>query len=213
MSGMELNKGKIMKIYFIRHSESQDDLINCYGGASDWDLTENGALKVEKFEPTFSKLGVEKIYVSPLKRAYKTAEILNKNTSVEIEKVFTLHETNHYGYLTGLEKNLAKELFGYLLEMPQYQNASYYNRKCMPGGETPDKLDKRVNKTIKQIIKQSKGLNTIAIVTHGGVLRSVFKSVLKINKKILDISDVACAEVDFNKGKFNVIKTNGFKFE
>lgn len=202
-----------MKIYFIRHSESQDDLINCYGGASDWDLTDNGALKVAKFEPTFANFNVEKIYVSPLKRAYKTADILNKNTKVKIERVFDLHETNHYGYLTGLEKNLAKELFGYLLEMPQYQNASYYNRKCMPGGETPKQLDARVNKTIKQIIKQSKGLNTIAIVTHGGVLRSIFNSVFKDNRKILDILDVAYAEVEYNKGKFKVVSTNGFKFE
>ncbi len=202
-----------MKIYLIRHSESQDDLINCYGGASDWDLTENGAKKVEKFRSTFEKFGVQKIYVSPLKRAYKTAEILNKKNGCPIEKVFELHETNHYGYLTGLEKNLAKELFAYLLERPEYQNASYYNRKCMPGGETADELDKRAKKVMKYILKASKGLDTIAIVTHGGVLRSIFQAVLKDKRKILDIKDVACAELDFEKGKFKIISTEGFVFE
>ncbi len=202
-----------MKIYLIRHSESQDDLINCYGGASDWDLTENGAKKVEKFRSTFEKFGVQKIYVSPLKRAYKTAEILNQKNGCPIEKVFELHETNHYGYLTGLEKNLAKELFAYLLERPEYQNASYYNRKCMPGGETADELDKRVKRVMKNILKSSKGLDTIAIVTHGGVLRSIFQAVLKDKRKILDIKDVACAELDFEKGKFKIISTEGFVFE
>ena len=202
-----------MKIYLIRHSESQDDLINCYGGASDWDITENGVKKAEEFMPTFESLDIEKIYVSPLKRAYKTAEILNRNTKVPIKKVFDLHETNHYGYLTGLEKNLAKELFAYLLEMPQYQNASYYNRKCMPGGETADELDKRSKKVIKQIIKDSKGLKNIAIVTHGGVLRSIFQVVLKDKRKILDIKDVSFAEIDYSKGKFKLLRTQGFEFE
>ncbi len=202
-----------MKIYLIRHSESQDDLINCYGGASDWDLTDNGVIKVEKFRPTFEKLNVDKIFVSPLKRAYKTAEILNKKTNKPIEKVFDLHETNHYGYLTGLEKNLAKELFAYLLERPEYQNASYYNRKCMPGGETADELDNRTKNVIKQILKQSKGMNSVAIITHGGVLRSIFYEVFKDKRKILDIKDVACAEIEYSKGKFKVLNTDGFIFE
>ena len=202
-----------MKIYLIRHSVSQDDLINCYGGAADCDLTENGAKKVEKFSPTFEKFNVEKIYVSPLKRAYKTADILNKKTNVPVERVIDLHETNHYGYLTGLEKNLAKELFAYLLERPEYQNASYYKRKCMPGGESADELDKRSKNVVKQIIKESKGLNTIAIVTHGGVLRSIFQTVLKDKRKILDIKDVACAEIEYSKGKFIINNTQGFMFE
>ncbi len=202
-----------MKIYLIRHSESQDDLINCYGGASDWDLTEGGAKKVEKFRPKFEKLGVQKIFVSPLKRAYKTAEILNKKIKCPVEKVFDLHETNHYGYLTGLEKNLAKELFSYLLEKPEYQNASYYNRKCMPGGETADELDKRTKNVMKNILKESKGLEAIAIVTHGGVLRSIFLAVLKDKRKLVDIKDVACAEVNFSHGKFEIVSSEGFVFE
>lgn len=169
--------------------------------------------KVEKFRPKFEKLNVEKIFVSPLKRAYKTADILNKKTNVPVEKVFDLHETNHYGYLTGLEKNLAKELFAYLLEKPEYQNASYYNRKCMPGGETADELDKRAKNVMKFILKESKSLNNIAIITHGGVLRSIFQTVLKEKRKLLDIKDVACAELEYSKGKFIIKNTEGFVFE
>lgn len=202
-----------MKIYLIRHSESQDDLINCYGGASDWDLTENGAKKVELFRPIYEGFNIQKLYTSPLKRAYKTAEILNKNKNVEIEKVFDLHETNHYGYLTGLEKNLAKELFGYLLEKPEYQNASYYNRKCMPGGESADDLDKRVQNVFKNILEDSRNMQNIAIVTHGGVLRSFFFSVLNDKRKITGIDDVAYVELDYSNGEYKVIRTDGFVFE
>lgn len=34
-----------MKIYLIRHSESIDDIENCYGGIADFELTENGKTK------------------------------------------------------------------------------------------------------------------------------------------------------------------------
>ena len=202
-----------MKIYLIRHSESQDDIINCYGGASDWDLTENGAKKVEAFRPIYEKFNIQKVFTSPLKRAYKTAEILNKNTNVKIEKIFELHETNHYGYLTGLEKNLAQELFEYLLKKPEYQNASYYNRKCFPGGESADMLDERVQNVFNKIVKTHNHLQNIAIVTHGGVLRSLFFNVLNEKRKILEIKDVAYAELDYNNGKYNIINTEGFIFE
>jgi broad specificity phosphatase PhoE len=202
-----------MKIYLIRHSESQDDLVNCYGGVSDWDLTENGAKKVELFRPTCETFGIEKFYSSPLKRAFKTAEILNKKTQAPMEKVFELHETNHHGHLTGLEKNLAKELFAYLLEKPEYQNTSYYNRNCMPGGEMPDALDKRVQGTMESIVSKSKGLKTIGIVTHGGVLRSIFWNILKDKRKIKDVADMAHAEVNYENGKYTLIKTEGFDFE
>lgn len=49
-----------MKIYLIRHSESHDDLINCYGGASDWDLTEGGAKKVENLDRSLKNLKFKK---------------------------------------------------------------------------------------------------------------------------------------------------------
>lgn len=201
-----------MKIYLSRHSESQDDLINCNGGVSDWDITEGGAKKVEDFRPIYESFGIEKYYSSPLKRAYKTAEILNKNTKVPLEKIFELHESNNSGCLTGLEKNLARELFAYLLERPEYQNINYYNRNCMFGGEKPDDLDKRIKGAIKQIVGKSKGLKTIGIITHGGVIKSFFWSILKDKRKIL-IDDVGYAEINFEKGKFELVRTEGIKFE
>ena len=206
-----------MKIYLMRHSESQDDLINCYGGMADWDLTEGGIKTVEKFRSTFENFGVEKIYTSPLKRAWKTAELLNEKSQISIEKIFELHETPHYGYLTGLEKGLAKELFAYAMDRSEWQNTGYYNRKCFPGGETPDDLDKRVEYAIGKILKDGIGdkdsLRAIAIVAHGGVIRSFFWNVLKDKRKITDIKDVACAEIIFDEGKFKLVKCTGFEFE
>lgn len=47
-----------MKIYLIRHSESIDDIENCYGGIADFDLRENGIKKVEQSLFSMLKFGV-----------------------------------------------------------------------------------------------------------------------------------------------------------
>ena len=83
----------------------------------------------------------------------------------------------------------------------------------MPGGESADELDKRVKKTISRILKEAKGIQSIAILTHGGVLRSFFQTILKDKRKILDIKDVAFAEIDYSKNKMKIIRTEGFIFE
>lgn len=64
-----------MRIYLMRHSESIDDIEDCYGGISDFDLTENGKNKVKQYQKEIDNYGIEKIYTSPYKRAYQTAQI------------------------------------------------------------------------------------------------------------------------------------------
>lgn len=56
-----------MKIYLIRHSESIDDIENCYGGIADFELTENGKNKVKKYKERVQNYGIERIYTSPYK--------------------------------------------------------------------------------------------------------------------------------------------------
>ena len=77
--------------------------------------------------------------------------------------------------------------------------------------ERIQEFDNRVNKAIQFIIKDSEGLSSIAIVTHGGVHRSIFKNILNVNKKIEGIDDVAITVVDYNNGEFNIIETKGIK--
>ena len=68
-----------------------------------------------------------------------------------------------------------------------------------------------MEKAINSIIKDSEGLSAIAIVTHGGVHRSIFKNILNVNKKIEGIDDVAITVLDYHNGEFNIIETKGIK--
>jgi len=208
-----------MTIFLMRHSESEDDLNNSYGGMADWSLTSGGAETVKSYQKTFEALGVKKIYSSPLRRALCSAKLLNENTKVPLEVVFELHETPHYGYMTGLEKGLAKRLFAYLLEKSEYKDKAigYYHRNCWPGGELPDELDKRVECAISHILQDAKSRSggksiAVAVMAHGGVIRSVFWNLLNNKRKIVDIKDMAVAEISYKNGKFKLHETSGFTF-
>ncbi len=201
-----------MKIYLIRHSESIDDIENCYGGIADFDLTENGKNKVKESRKEISNYGIEKIYTSPYKRAYQTAQILNENINVELKIVDDIRELNSHGIRSGVNKELAKNIFSYVFQKEEYKNTGYYLGKTFLGGEDIEEFDKRIKEGINFIIRDSEGLESIAIVTHGGVHRSIFKNILNINKKIDEIDDVAITILEYNNGKFEIIKTKGIKF-
>lgn len=199
-----------MKIYLIRHSESIDDIEDCYGGIADFDLSENGIKKVEQYK--IENLGIEKIYTSPYKRAYQTAKILNKKLNVDLEIIDNIRECNSYGILSGVNKEKAKKIFSYVFDMPKYKNTGYYLGTSFLGGEDINEFDKRVEEGITEIISKSKELNTIAIVTHGGVYRSIYKNILKVDEKLDQMDDLATTELKYNNGKFEIINKKGILF-
>ena len=199
-----------MKIYLIRHSESIDDIEDCYGGIADFALSENGIKKVEQYE--IENLGIEKIYTSPYKRAYQTAKISNKKLNVDLEIIDNIRECNSYGILSGVNKEKAKNIFSYVFNMEEYKNTGYYLGTSFLGGEDINEFDKRVEEGIREIISKSKELNTIAIVTHGGVYRSIYKNIFKVNKKIEEMEDLATTELTYDDGKFEIINKKGILF-
>lgn len=200
-----------MKIYLIRHSESIDDIEDCYGGIADFDLTEKGKDKVRECEKQIGDYGIEKIYTSPYKRAYQTAQILNEHIKVELKVIEDIRELNSYGILSGVNKELAKNIFSYVFQKEEYRNTGYYFGKTFLGGEDIDEFDNRVKGAIESIIKDSEGLHTIAIVTHGNVHKSIFRNILNIDREIEEIDDVATTVLDYDNGKFKLIETKGIK--
>jgi len=200
-----------MKIYLIRHCESQDDILDCYGGCADFDLTDKGVETAKKHSNNISNLDIEKIFSSPYKRAKKVAYIFNQKLNCGIEIIDDLREMNTYGVMSGVNKTLAKEIFSLLLNSEKYKEFGYYNGKSFEGGESVENFDNRVQHAFSVITNGS--YNNVAIITHGGVFRSVYKNILKQNKKILGIEDAATIEIEYNNGEYSIISMNGIELE
>lgn len=106
---------------------------------------------------------------------------------------------------------MPKIYFLNVFQKEEYKNTGYYFGKTFLGGEDIEEFDKRVKQAISSIIKDSEGLNTIAIVTHGNVHKSIFKNILNVDREIEEIDDVATTLLEYDNGKFNIIETRGIK--
>lgn len=118
--------------------------------------------------------------------------------------------------LIGVYKKIPNKLLGVNIETTQpFEVEEKINNLLkieIKNVEDIEEFDKRVKEAINFIIRDSEGLNSIAIVTYGGVHRSIFKNILNINKKIEGIDDVATTILEYNNGKFKIIETRGIKF-
>ena len=110
-----------MKIYLIRHCESEDDILDCYGGCADFDLTEKGIATAKAYAKELTNLKIEKIFTSPYKRAKNVANIFNDQLHCGVEIIDDLREMNTYGVMSGVNKELAKKIFSLLLNSEKYK--------------------------------------------------------------------------------------------
>ncbi len=82
------------KIYFVRHCEATGNVQRIFQGITDTEISELGAKQLEFLQKRFENEKIEKIYSSPLNRAYKTALAVKGSKNIEIVKIHGLIELN-----------------------------------------------------------------------------------------------------------------------
>lgn len=190
-----------MKIILLRHGESVDDVLNCYGGAADYDLSEVGKKTADDVAALLRDEVVEAIYSSPLKRAMQTAQAIDRYHHCGIQIATGLYERNSYGVMSGTNIDECKKIFGYLLKDIKGKVGNYYSDELVLGAEPVKEFDARVKNALIAVVEDanSKGYGTIAIVTHGNVTRSIYKNVLGVEGKVdLDLLAITRINVDNN---------------
>lgn len=156
-----------MKLLFIRHGESTDDIDDQYGGWADFDLTDKGKRQLAESAKEIKKLGLkfERIVHSPLKRAAQSAKILAEEFNLELQESIWLKERNKYGLLSGITKEKATKDFPELVQMLE---DGYVH-----GAEPVDMFEERVSTAYDKICSNQQ---QVIIVTHGGFLNSLVEN-------------------------------------
>lgn len=152
-----------MKMYFVRHGQSQSNQKGTVTGQNDSPLTEEG---IEQANKTFLEISNDfsEIYSSDLIRCRQTAEILNKKLNLPIQYDLRLRE-RHFGSLAG-KKFKEMDATGEMKEKDKNQQYDYRPY----GGEHVEDVKKRVFDFISELSrKKTKG--KILVVTHGGIIR------------------------------------------
>ena len=86
--------------YFIRHGETDWNLKKMVMGSTDIDLNQTGIDQATEAAYIIQNIELSKIYSSPLKRAYKTSEIISSICGLDIEVMPELKE-RHWGVAQG----------------------------------------------------------------------------------------------------------------
>ncbi len=66
-----------MKVYLVRHGESEENLTKNYGGLTS-ELTSNGTKQTEFVANRLKSISIDKFFSSDMLRAKQTSEIINK---------------------------------------------------------------------------------------------------------------------------------------
>jgi broad specificity phosphatase PhoE len=190
-------------VYLIRHGETTGDIEDRYGGAYDDHLSDRGVRQVKSLAEKISSSGIQKIFVSSLIRARKTANILNEKLKVDVESIPGIRERNLYGVLSGMVRSDAKEKFPKLVEkLSNYRNT-------IKGAESYDVSRRRMIKAFKKTLKSKERI--IAIVTHGGPIKTIFREFLRM--EVETVSDCGYSVLETVNGEVKLLKTSGITFK
>lgn len=160
------------KIYLIRHGETEGAEARRYKGHIDVPLSEKGIEQIKRVADFIADNIITAVYCSDLGRAIKSAEIIAAPFGLKPEIVKDLKERS-FGVWEGMSFDEIKE------KWPDAFNAWAANPlKFSPmDGESTIEVRDRVIKAFEEIINKHNG-QTIAIVSHGGVIRVLLSELL-----------------------------------
>lgn len=199
----------MIKIYLIRHGRQNSPLCNV-----DVPLDEAGVRQAKLVGQRLKKLDIDALYSSNLIRARQTAEIIGKELNLENNIEENFREIS-FGALEGLDDTQIKAQYGEFVE----QRARADKDLPCPNGETGKDVYDRVFPLILKIINKAKNENihNIAIVTHGGVIRTLVAGVLGADfaKKLCvakTLENCSITEIDYEEkyDKFIVERVNDY---
>lgn len=161
-----------MKLLLIRHGESEADLLGVHEGRADFSLTEEGMRQAAAMAAFVSEhYEVTKIYSSPLRRAKETAEALSFATGVPVLFDEHLLEFNN-GLLAGLPREEAAEKYPAVSDLPIHR-AVYEQESVLD-------FRFRADWMLSEILSSAGDGDTIAVVTHGGMINQMLRSFFRL---------------------------------
>lgn len=161
----------MLNIYLTRHGQDIDNLRGVLNGRRNKPLTELGenqarelALKIKS-----AKINFDRIYSSPLKRAFKTAQIISELLGkLELEIFEDLIERD-FGIMSGKHHTKIDKICA-----PHVLKTGLVTYFLQPeGAETFPDLVKRGKRVLKKIEDKHRGGNVL-LVTHGDIGKMIY---------------------------------------
>jgi len=180
-----------LRLYLIRHGEVEGAADGRLFGRTDAALSERGISQAHRLAEFLSGAQLEAVYSSDLQRAKKTAEMIAKQANLKVEANSAWREIDMGEWegrtITALH-NESPALVTQVFNDP----ASFR----YPSGEAFSDFIVRVQAALDQLLETHR-MGDIALITHGGVCRTILGSVLGMPmRKWLQLAQpLACLNV------------------
>lgn len=174
-----------MRIYIIRHGETEDNNNGIIQGSGGKGLSNIGILQAERLAGLLSIEEFDIILTSEMQRAKETAEIISSHhKGVDILVKSDLNERN-YGIFNGLERSKVD--------------------KDHPSLETNSQLECRAQNIIDFLMKLGK--ENVMIVSHGSIGKRLINLLLR-NKAVNYLKNTSLTVIETDGDSNKVVKLN-----
>ncbi len=188
----------LKEILLLRHGETDWNIQRRFQGGTDIPLNSNGKQQAAVLRETISSWNPDVIWVSPLQRAVKTAELLTDGKPDRITVVDDLREIS-FGDWEGKSIDVLRTsdpLFN------EWQDEPFL--KAIPNSEPTDEVFLRVRRVLKTVTECD--AERLLIVSHGGTLRVLLAEALGISLKAtwknFLLSNCSLSGLTYSRGKF-----------
>ena len=147
----------LLRLYVIRHGETEWALTGQHTGRSDVPLTAHGRDEARALKPWLAHISFDHVWMSPLQRARDTADLAGLGLAARIEP--DLAEWNYGDYEGRLSADIRRERPGW----------SMFEDGC-PNGESPTELSNRADRLVERLSGLS---GRVALFSHGEIGRAL----------------------------------------
>lgn len=201
-----------MRIYFVRHGETEYNQRGLYYGRLDVPLSDMGRHQAQTVGRQLQNVRFDAVYASDRKRAVLTAQmILSENAAAKTGSLTVCQKPDlgeiDFGLWEG--KSFREIVRGWPDEYQAWADDWQYAPP--PQGEAYADFDTRIKDGFDYILKHSSGEDTILIVGHNGPFRVFFAHMLGLPVEgcwHFNFEQDAYSMVDFEYNHFTVRKIN-----
>lgn len=183
-----------MRLFIVRHGESENNLNRRYTGHFDAELTDNGRSQAIAIRPFLSQFKFDKVYSSDLKRAFETSQLALPNYTAE--KTPLIREIK----IGRLENMSIADIQPSIVGEDIYKSVRSHDYTPV-GGENLAMLRERVEKFFKTL--EASEYNNVVAFAHGGVVMAALKNVIgEYNSDSIRRPNCMIAIFDYSNGKW-----------
>ncbi|CDO93033.1 unnamed protein product [Kluyveromyces dobzhanskii CBS 2104] len=195
------NDESILRLFVIRHGQTDANLNKILQGHMDTDLNETGrdqARKLGEYLANDRRIQFDKIYSSDLKRCQQTIETALEpfDSPVKVIKTDKLRE-RCMGVIEGM----------YLRDAEKYAD-SMGKPTFRDFGEPAEEFEERLINVFQDIVKENASNKNLGIISHGGTIRQLLKifeyKELNVHKIIVFNTSVTIVDYIKNDKEFVV---------